>query len=214
MYDIVKSNDLFEGIELSDFEKTIPCLSPIKKKFNKNEIVLHAGDKVNYIYIILSGSVKIIKYDIDGKENILTELSVSESFGEVFACSNMLKSFVTVVSLVKSEVLLLDYKKIITSCSSACPSHSKLIANMLKLVANKNLVLHQKIELISKRTTRERLLLYLDMHRGQEKKFTIPHSRENLAAYLCVDRSAMSNEFSKMQKEGVIKYNKNEFEIL
>ena len=75
-------------------------------------------------------------------------------------------------------------------------------------------MLHQKIELVSKRTTRERLLLYFDMHRGIEKKITIPHSRENLAAYLCVDRSAMSNEISKMQKEGIIKYNKNQFEIL
>ena len=210
----MKNNNLFEGITLSDFEKTIPCLSPIQKKFNKNEIILHAGDRVNNIYIMLSGSVKIVKYDIDGKENILTELSVSEIFGEVFACANIVNSFVTAVSLTESEVLFLDYKKIITSCSSACLSHSKLIANMLKLLANKNMMLHQKIELVSKRTTRERLLLYFDMHRAIEKKITIPHSRENLAAYLCVDRSAMSNEISKMQKEGIIKYNKNQFEIL
>ena len=164
---------MFEGIILSDFEKTIACLSPIQKQFNKNEIVLNADDRINYIYIILSGSVKIVKNDIDGKENILTELSVSEIFGEVFACANILHSLVTVISLTESEVLFLDYKKIITSCSSACPSHSKLIANMLKLLANKNIMLHQKIELISKRTTRERLLLYFDMHRGMKKKFMI-----------------------------------------
>ena len=214
IYDIVKNNELFDGIILSDFEKTISCLSPIQRKFSKNETVLNTGDRVHYIYIILSGSVKIVKNDADGKENILTELSVSEIFGEVFVCANILHSFVTVVSLTESEVLFLDYKKMITSCSSVCLSHSKLIANILKLLANKNMILHQKIELISKRTTRERLLLYFDMHRGMKKKFTIPHSRENLSAYLCVDRSAMSNELSKMQKEGIIKYNKNQFEIL
>ncbi len=214
IFNIVKNNDLFEGVIFKDFEKLYPCLSPIRKKFKKSEIILNAGDKANYVYIILSGSVKIVKSDIDGKDNVLTELSVSDIFGEVFACANILHSHVTVVSLQESEVLFLNYKKIITSCQSACSYHSKLISNMLKLVAKKNIMLHQKIELISKRTTRERLLLYFDIHRRNQKKFTIPHSRENLAAYLCVDRSAMSNEFSKMQKEGIIKYDKNQFEIL
>ena len=208
------NNILFEGIEFSDFEKTISCLSPTKKRINKSEIILNAGDKVDYIYIVLSGSVKVVKHDIDGKENVLAELYASEIFGEVFACGNVLHSPVMVISLEESEILLLDYKKIITSCPSACPSHTKLIGNMLKLLANKNLMLHQKIEIISKRTTRERLLLYFDIIRGTEKKFTIQHNRENLAAYLCVDRSAMSNEFSKMQKEGIIKYNRNKFEVL
>ena len=214
IFDIVKNNNLFEGIILSDFAKMMTCLSPIRKKFSKGEMVLNTGDRVDHIYIVLSGSVKIVKNDIDGKENILTELSVSEIFGEVFSCANILHSPVTVITLEDSEVLFLDYKKSVTSCQSACCYHSKLIANMLKLLANKNMMLQQKIELLSKRTTRERLLLYFEMHRGTEKKFTIPHSRENLASYLCVDRSAMSNEFSKMQKEGMIKYSKNQFEIL
>ena len=214
IYEVVKNNTLFEGITFSDFEKTLACLSPIKKKINKSEIILDICDKVDYIYIVLSGSVKVVKNDIDGKENVLTELSTSDIFGEVFACANVSNSPVTVLALEDSEILFLDYKRIITSCPSACSSHAKLIANMLKLLANKNLMLHQKIELVSKRTTRERLLLYFDMHRGTAKKFTIQHSRENLASYLCVDRSAMSNELSKMQKEGIIKYSKNTFEII
>ena len=214
IFNIVRNNNLFDGITLNDFEKLYSCLSPIRKKFSKAEIILNAGDRADYVYIILSGSVKIFKNNLDGKDNILAELSVSEIFGEVFACANILHSHVTVVSLEESEVLFLNYKKIIASCQSSCCYHSKLISNMLKLVAEKNIMLHQKIELISKRTTRERLLLYLNIHSGGEKKFIIPHSRENLASYLCVDRSAMSNEFSKMQNEGIIKYNKNHFEFL
>ena len=214
IFDIVKDTNLFQGITLSDFEKMLECLSPIRKKFNKGEIILNAGDRMDYIYIILSGSVKIVKNGIDGKENILTELAVPEIFAEVFSCANIAHSPVTAISLGESDVLFLNYKKSITSCQSACTSHSKLIENMLKLIATKNLLLHQKIDLISKRTTRERLLLYFDMQRGTAKKFTILHSRENLASYLCVDRSAMSNELSKMQKDGIIKYSKNQFEIL
>ena len=214
IFDIVTNNDLFEGIILNDFEKMMTCLSPIQKKFNKGETILDTGDRVKYIYVVISGSVKVVKNSIDGKENILTELSVSEIFGEVFSCANILYSPVTVISLEKSEVLFFDYKKSISSSQSTCSYQSKLISNMLKLLANKNIMLHQKMELISKRTTRERLLSYFDIQRGMKKKFMIPHSRENLASYLCVDRSAMSNELSKMQKEGIIKYDKNQFEIL
>ena len=214
IFDIVRRNTLFDGIELHEFENMIACLSPMRKKFSKTEIILNAGDSVDYIYLVLSGAVKVVKHDIEGKENILTEVSVSEIFGEVFSCANISHSPVTVIALEDSEVLYLEYKKSMTSCSAACVSHAKLIANMLRLLAHKNIMLHQKIELISKRTTRERLLLYFDMHRGIERNFTIPHSRENLAAYLCVDRSAMSNELSKMQKEDIIRYNKNEFELL
>ena len=214
VFDIVQSNTLFDGIILSDFENMISCLSPIRKKFAKSEVILKTGDRVGYIYIVLAGSVKIVKENIDGKENIIAVASVSEIFGEVFSCANILRSPVTVVALEDSEVLFLDYQKTITSCASSCIYHSKLIANMLKIIADKNIMLHQKIEIVSKRTTRERLLLYFDMKRGRHQKFTVPETRENLAAYLCVDRSAMSNELSKMQKEGIIKYNKNEIELL
>ena len=214
VFNIVQSNALFDGIILSDFENMISCLSPIRKKFAKSEVILKTGDSVGYIYIVLAGSVKIVKENIDGKENIIAVASVSEIFGEVFSCANIVRSPVTVVALEDSEVLFLDYQKTITSCASSCIYHSKLIANMLKIIADKNIMLHQKIEIVSKRTTRERLLLYFDMKRGRNQKFTVPETRENLAAYLCVDRSAMSNELSKMQKEGIIKYNKNEIELL
>jgi len=214
IFNIIKNNVLFEGITLSDFEKIFFCLSAKKKSYKKNEVILISGNIVNHIFIILSGSVQIVKENIDGKENILTELYSPEIFGEVFACANIVHSPITAIASDKSEVLFINYKKIITSCPSSCISHTKLIGNMLKLIAKKNLMLLQKIELLSKRTTRDRLLLYFDMQRGMAKKFTIPYNREDLAAYLCVDRSAMSNEFSKMQKDGIIKYKKNIFEVL
>ena len=214
IFNIVKNNVLFESITFSEFEKLMGCLSATKKIIKKNEVVLKLGEKVDNIYIILSGSVKVFKENLDGKENMLAKFSTGEIFAEVFACANILYSPVTVTALEESEVLLIDYKKVISSCPTACHYHTILIQNMLKLLAKKNLMLQQKVEVISKRTTRERLQLYFDMQRGQSKKFTIKFSRESLADYLCVDRSAMSNELSKMQKEGIIKYNKNDFEII
>jgi CRP-like cAMP-binding protein len=213
IFDTVKSNPFFQGIAFSDFEKVLNCLSVKTAHFTKNDVILLSGDTINFVGLILSGSVRIIKEDMHGRIAILTELGVSEIFGEVFACAEITQSPVTILATGNAEVLLMDYKKIITSCTAACPFHARLIENMLKLIARKNLMLNQKIELLSKRTTREKLLSYFDMHRGMAKKFTIPYNREELAQYLCIDRSAMSSELSKMRDDGIIKFQKNSFEI-
>ncbi len=107
----------------------------------------------------------------------------------------------------------MDYKKIITTCACACHFHARLIENMLRLIARKNLILNQKLEIVSKRTTREKLMCFFDTQRGAAKRFTIPFNREELARYLCVDRSAMSNELCKMRDEGLISFHKNTFEL-
>ena len=213
-FDAVKNNPLFAGIAFSDFENMLTCLSAKTVCYQKNDIILLTGDTVNFVGLVLSGYVQIIKEDAGGHIAILTELAVSDIFGEVFACAGVSHSPVTVQAAEDSEILFIDYKKIITSCTSACPFHTKLIENMLKLVAVKSLIMNQKIEILSKRTTREKLLTFFDIQRGMAKKFTIPYNREELAQYLCVDRSAMSNELCKMRDEGIIKFQKSTFEII
>jgi CRP-like cAMP-binding protein len=176
--------------------------------------VLRSGDTVNFVGLVLSGGVNIKKEDTDGRVTILTDIGVSEAFGEVFACAGISQSPVTIQAAEDSEILFFDYRKIITSCTSACPFHAKLIENMLRLVAQKNMMLTQKMEILSKRTTRDKLLCFFDMQRGAAKRFTVPFDRERLAQYLCVDRSAMSNELCKMRAEGLIKFQRNTFELL
>lgn len=214
IFEVIKDNPLFSGIGLSDFEKMWGCIEARTQSYKKDDIILISGDPVNFVGLILSGSVKVIKEDMNGNAAILTELTVSELFGEVFACAGIDHSPVTVQASEKIEVLFINYRKIISTCSSTCGFHAKLIENMLRLIAKKNLLLHQKIDLLSKRTTREKLLMFFDTQRGMSKKFTLPYNREEMARYLCVDRSAMSNELCKMRDEGLIRFYKNEFEIL
>lgn len=210
----IMPNPLFNGIEESDFEKMLRCIEAKPQSFIKEEIVLPAGKPVNSVGLIVSGKVRIIIEDINGNISILTELGEAELFGEVFACAGTEHSPVTVQASKNCEILFLNYKKITATCSSACVFHTKLIENMLRLLAKKNLMLNQKIEILSKRSTREKLIGFFDSQRGTAKKFSIPFNREELAHYLCVDRSAMSNELCKMRDEGLIKFNKNMFEIL
>ncbi|MCL1983929.1 MAG: Crp/Fnr family transcriptional regulator [Methanomassiliicoccaceae archaeon] len=212
--EMVRSNPLFQGIAFSDFERMLNCLSVRTAQYKKNDIILRSGDVVDFVGLLLSGSAKIQKEDINGKVSILTELGTSELFGEVLACAGADHSPVTVQAAENTEILFLNYRKIITTCTSACPFHTRLIENMLKLIAGKSLMLNRKIEILSKRTTREKLLTYFDTERGASRKFIIPYNRDELARYLCVDRSAMSNELCKMRSEGLIKFSRNKFEIL
>ena len=214
IFDAVKDNLLFQGIAFSDFERMFTCLSARTASYKKDDVILLSGDAVNFVGLVLSGGIQIIREDIDGRVMLLNALGVSELFGEVFACAGIDHSPVTVKAAEDAEIMFINYSKIITSCTAVCPFHAKLIENMLRLIAVKSLMLNQKIEILSKRTTREKLLAFFDMQRGMAKKFTIPFNREELAHYLCVDRSAMSNELSKMRDEGLIRFSKNKFEIL
>jgi len=213
VYGIVRFNPLFNGIGYSEFEQMLRCIDAGTKTFVKGEYLLLSGDLIDYIGLILSGSVRVIKEDVDGNAAILTELAAPEIFGEVFACAGVAHSPVTVQASGDCEVLYLNYRKVISSCSSACHFHSRLIENMLESIAKKTMLMSEKIEILSKRTTREKLLAFFDFQRGAAKKFAIPYNREELARYLCVDRSAMSNELGKMRDEGLLSFHKNVFEL-
>jgi CRP-like cAMP-binding protein len=213
-FEMIQGNPLFAGISHSDFEKMLGCIDARTHSYGKGESILLAGDAVGHMGLILSGVAQIIKEDENGDASILGEVAASELFGEVFACAGIDHSPVTVRASEDTEVLFLNYRKVITTCSAACAFHSRLIENMLKIIAQKNIYINQKNDILSKRTTRDKLLAFFDTQRGTAKKFTIPFNREELASYLCVDRSAMSNELCKMRDAGLIKFKKNKFQIL
>jgi len=214
VFNKIKENPLWAGIGYNEFESVAKCMQASTRVYEKGSIILLSGNRVESIGLIVSGSAKVIKEDANGNIAMLTELSVSDMFGEVFACAGIDHSPVTVQASEKCEIVFFNYKKVVTSCSSSCMFHSRLIENMLKIIALRNLLLSQKIEILSKRTTREKLLSFFDAHRNTANRFTVPYNREEMAQYLCVDRSAMSYELSRMRDEGLIRYSKNEFELL
>ena len=214
IFEKIKNNPLFEGIAFEDFDRLLNCLSAKTVCYKKGEIILLSGNSVSFVGLVLSGHIKIIKEDKNGNITILTELSSPELFGEVFACAEIEHSPVTVQASKDCEILFIDYKRIVISCAAACPFHAKVIGNMLKLIAKKNLLLNQKNEILSQRTIRGKLISFFDNQRGMAKNFTIPYNREELASYLCVDRSSMSRELCKMRDEGLIKFTKNHFVFL
>lgn len=156
--------------------------------------------------VVLLGTVQVVQEDYYGNRSVMTVLQPGESFAEVFSCAGFEVMPVSVMAVTDSEVLLLDCRCVLTTCSRSCHFHSLLMKNMLEGMAQKILSLTQKIQYMSKRTTREKLMAYLSNQAKQQgsKGFVIPHNRQSLADYLGVERSAMSAEISKLKKAGKI----------
>lgn len=213
---ILQKCGLFAGIEENQLLTMLSCLGATVHEYEKNQVILSEGDAAERIGVVLSGAVQIIRIDYYGNRSILTELQPAGMFGESFACADVARMPVDVVATEKSEVLFVDAKHILHMCSSACGFHHQLIYNLMKLVATKNLIFHQKLEIISKRSTREKLMTYLMMQAKQQNSnsFTVRFDRQELADYLEVDRSGLSAELSKLRKEGVLECRKNHFTLL
>lgn len=202
--EVLAKSPLFDGIEPTDIFPLLSCLTFKERGYKENETILHEGDKVDSVGLLISGGAHIVMNDFWGNKTIVSDLSSGEIFGEVYALSGGEKpSGVEVVSYMPSEILFLNFQRMITICSSACGFHNKLVANLLKIVGEKNLMITEKMRCITKRSTREKLLTYFSYESKNQGKsrIEIPFNRQQLADYLSVDRSAMSAELSRMKKK-------------
>lgn len=206
---------LFRGIPPDELSELLNCLQAKESAYPKQAVILLEGQPVTRLGIVLSGTVQIVQEDFLGNRNIVAEFTKGSLFAESYACVPTDSLPVTVLSVTESEVLWLDYRRVVSTCSSACRFHTRLIENMLTILARKNILLNRKIEHLSKRTTREKILSYLAEQSARQGKaeFDIPFNRQELADYLCVDRSAMSNELSRLQKEGILRFQRNHFAL-
>lgn len=213
---ILQRSPLFKSMSEQDLLAMLTCLSATVKEYHKDECIWLSGDQVKQVGLVLNGEVLIIKDDLYGNRSVLANVCVGDLFGEAFSCAGIKSLPVSVITVSKSTIMLIDYQRIINTCSNTCVFHMKLIENMLKILADKNIMLTQKIDHMSQRTTREKLLSYLSYvsTRANSTTFNIPFNRQELADYLCVDRSAMSSELGKLKAEGIIDFDRNEFKFL
>lgn len=213
---ILQKSPLFAGLKPEEIKSVLTCLSAAEQTYQKGEYIFENGQKITSMGLVLSGSVHILRDDFWGVRNIIGEAAAGDLFGEAYACAFREKLEVEVVAAESCSVLFLNVGRVLSTCSAACEFHGRLIRNLLSVLAGKNLMLTGKIDHISKRTTREKLLSYLSAVSEQSgsSAFEIPYNRQQMADYLCVDRSAMSNELSRMQKEGLLAFHKNSFRLL
>ncbi len=212
---LLSETKLFEGISESEIEAVLQCLSAVTETYQKGEYIFRRGEEVSRIAIVLEGEICIQKENYWGNLSILNKLSEGDVFGEVYACLGDERMLNNVVAAKKSEVLFLDVHRIFAANAASEVLRSRLVENLLSVMALKNQVLARKLEHMSQRTTREKLLSYLSEQsmKAGSASFSIPFNRQQLADFLAVDRSAMSRELCKMQDEGILLFKKNHFTL-
>lgn len=210
------NSPLFDGISPEDRKAMLGCIGYHIGTFQKGDIVAFEEENIKHIGILLSGAVDMVKEDLWGNKTMLVRMRKDEMFGETFACGEDNLSVVSFVVSEDAKILFMAFDRVMHSCTMACMFHHRLIENMVHIIANKNRDLMRKVEVVSKRTIREKLLAYLSIQAQahESRYFEIPLGRVELAEYLCVDRSALTRELVKMKNDGLIDYDRNCFRIL
>ena len=215
-FDTLRKCPLFCGIADAELSAMLACLGARITRFDKGDFIIAEGEAARYVGVVLSGAVHIVRVDYFGNRSIIEGVGPSGLFGESFACAGISAIPISAVAAEPARVMLIDCLKITCSCSNACEFHQRMIYNLLRVVAEKNLAFHQKIEITSKRTTRDKLLAYLLLQakKAGRDSFEIPYNRQELADYLGVERSGLSVEIGKLRRQGVISADRKQFSFL
>lgn len=214
-FEILQKCPLFLGVSAENLSALLPCLGARVVSFDKKYTVFTEGKPAKYVGIVLSGSVQTVSNDYYGNRSIIATTEASELIGENFACADVDSIPVSVIADEPCEIMFIECARILKPCTNACGFHSQMIFNLMKNLAKKNIIFHERIEVTSKRTTRDKLLAYLTLRSKitGSRSFDIPFDRQELADYLEVERSGLSSEIGKLKREGIIDSNKNHFEL-
>lgn len=212
---ILKRTQMFAGVGEEEIVSMLSCLGAKLYTYKKGDYVLQQGEHLSNITVLAEGDLHIQRDDYWGNRSILGQIAVGEMFGEAYVAPGSGALLYDVVAVEDSAVIFFDVNRIITPCSSACRFHAVVVQNMFFAICEKNRKLVQKIGHISQRSTREKLISYLSEQAKwhNRSQFTIPFNRQQLADFLSVDRSAMSNELCKMRDEGLLEFDKNQFKL-
>lgn len=197
---------LFSGISQADLSNLLSCLAAVERRYSKGAVILAEGEPTQWMGLVLEGRAIISCADVWGKSSILGFAEPGAVFGEAYACVPGEALLISVCAAEETRVLFLNVGKLLTVCGNACPFHARLIRNLLSISAGKTLQLSRRIFHTTPKSIRGRLQSYFSecAKKSGSLTFTLPFNRQQLADYLGVDRSAMSSELSKMQRDGLI----------
>lgn len=209
----LEKHPLFAGISSSDIEKFLTCFASYTKTYKKGEYIIREGDTINFIGIPLTGRVFMEKEDYSGNLYLFTELQLNHLIGDVFICPQQQKSTVNYKAVTECTMAFLKYENILHLCKCNCHCHQLLHENLVNLIALKNRMLMDKIEILSKKSIRDRIITYLSLLSRYQNTETIisPLNHKEMAGFLCVNRSSMVRELHHMKEDHVIDFNRNKY---
>lgn len=214
--EIIKNTKLFAEMKDEDISSVLSCLCTVEKKLLRGQHLYRAGEKIANAALVLEGAIHIYREDYWGNSSIIAEAGEGELLGEVYSYFSDEPAGINAVAVRDSVVILMDIRRMLLTCGTACSYHTKLIQNFVRVIADKNRELTQKIEHLSQRSIRGKLMSYLSEQslKAGSDSFVIPFNRQQLADFLSVDRSAMSKELGKLKEERVLDFYKNHFTLM
>lgn len=206
---------LFSGIAPEEIAELLDCLQARRVQYGSGEMIIEEGSRVRKFGVMLSGHARSIKWDTSDRVIILTLLEKGSEIGVLLAAQPEKESPVSIQAQDNVTVLMIPYDRVLASCARACPKHARLLRNYISIVAEKGLVLHERIDCLLKPTVREKILTYLLRISREQKNdsFQIPLNRNAMSEYLNIERSALSRELSNMKRDGLIDYHLNSFTL-
>lgn len=212
----VLHSPLFAHMTAAQVESLLLCLQAKRGDYPKGAALLRVGEPVTHIGLLLEGGALVEQRDFWGNRNILSRIEPGQVFGAAFICAGKSVANVAVVAAQPCSVLWLDARCVTRPCGQDCANYSQLIRNLLFCLAQENRHMNEKLAHMTQRTTRQKLLAYLfsEAARQGKRQFSIPYDRQQLADYLSVERSAMSAALSRLRRDGLIAYQKNQFTLL
>ena len=212
----ILSRGLFKGIEEENRLAMLHCTGYRLVQYQKGQVISLEQEQIRHIGVVLSGAVDMVLEDLWGGTTLLVRQTEGETFGETFACGDDNRALATYVAAEDSRVVFIPFHKVMHTCNHSCQFHHRLVENMVRIIADKNRELLRKVDVVSRKSLREKILAYLSIQSKiqQSRYIEIPLGRVELAQYLCVDRSALTRELEKMRSDGLIDFHRNTFKIL
>ncbi len=212
----IKEAPLFYNVKEAELEPVLSCLNGQVKVYEKGEYISLAYEEVKNVGLILQGTVQMIQEDVWGRRTLLMLNHKDELFGETFICGDHALPTVSFYASTHVEVLFMPIHRVMHTCTNACEFHHRITENLTRMIANKNEQLIRKIEILSQKTLRDKISVYLSIEAktSQSDYFELESGRLEMADYLCADRSALTRELNMMKKDGLIDFDKNTFRII
>lgn len=206
---------VFEGIGAEQCRGMLECFHGREQQFPAAAVLADYGEESREIGILLSGRAEVIRLGSGGERTILEHLNPGEPFGRVLSMSGGSGDAVWVTTETGCRALFLDYQKVMSRCANACPFHEQMERNLIRIITNKVRRLSERVEVLSHRTIREKLLCYFTMQQKEaDGSFTLPFSLSRLADYISADRSAMMRELKKLKEEEIVRIDRRRVTLL
>lgn len=211
-----RNSALFAGVDEESCNNMLRCFGAYERQFSARQVILSCGERQDMIGVLLSGSAELLRLSEDGGRTVLETLNEGSVFGEELAFTGTRDGSAVIECREDCRVVFMRYDQITKRCENACLHHSLLVQNLFRLLSTKTLQLSERVEVLSRRTIREKLLCCFEQLSRREKSnsFLLPFSLSALAEYISADRSAMMRELKKLREEGIVQTENRQITLL